>query len=102
MPSFLAWETFHLDSQSSVNCSRKGAFRVVGYGLLAPAHVAQLLSRIHTVKVGRSARLEVADSATDCTLLEAPSSTSSARERAAAPSARIAVAARMVGNNLLL
>jgi len=30
--SFLAWEACHLLSQSSVNCSRKGAFRVVGWG----------------------------------------------------------------------
>jgi hypothetical protein len=28
---FLACEGVHLESQSSVNCSRKGALRVVGY-----------------------------------------------------------------------
>jgi hypothetical protein len=31
VPSFFACETFHLDSQSSVNCSRKGALRLVGW-----------------------------------------------------------------------
>lgn len=29
--SFFAWEGFHLVSQSSVNCSRKGALNVVGW-----------------------------------------------------------------------
>jgi hypothetical protein len=31
LTSFFACEGFHRDSQSSVNCSRKGALSVVGY-----------------------------------------------------------------------
>jgi len=76
--SFLAFDVFHRLSQSSVNCSRKGALRVVGWEQrqqMRPGWSGDGVGR--TVNVGLSTAEEVTDSTTDATELET-SSTSSA------------------------
>ena len=70
--SFLAFEAFHRElSRLSVNCSRKGALRVVGYCHCQPLATFPSTTTILTVNVGRSTAEEVTDSTTDSTELDA-------------------------------
>lgn len=85
--SFLACETLHLLSQSSVNCSKNGALSVVGYSTSAQ-ELRDCSDASHTVNVGLEMADDVNEDVTDSTTDPAEADASSiASSRPGMPSA---------------